>query len=96
VVKNVMEAIGKKGLVSFETDRALRQLVIADSGAGIPESVAGELFSPFFSTKRDGQGIGLTLVKEVLLKHGYPFSLKTVAPGRTEFTIWFGEGGVVN
>ncbi|WP_222431154.1 hypothetical protein [Pedobacter suwonensis] len=45
-----------------------------------------QLFSPFFSTKKDGQGIGLTLVREILLNHGFDFSLKTVRP-ITVFTI---------
>ena len=33
-------------------------------------------FSPFFSTKKDGQGIGLTLVREVLTNHGFHFTLE--------------------
>jgi two-component system, NtrC family, nitrogen regulation sensor histidine kinase NtrY len=87
VIKNALEAIGSNGIVQFSSDG--NKLVIRDTGKGIPPQQEEELFSPFFSTKRDGQGIGLTLVKEILLNHGFSFSLKTVAPGKTEFTIRF-------
>jgi hypothetical protein len=56
---------------------------------GIPDSIADQLFTPFFSSKKDGQGIGLTLIKEILLNHGFEFSLKTISLGRTEFMIRF-------
>jgi two-component system, NtrC family, nitrogen regulation sensor histidine kinase NtrY len=89
VVKNAIEAIEEKGVISFETDLQKRRLVITDTGKGILPEVAENLFSPFFSTKKDGQGIGLTLVKEILINHCFEFSLKTVAAGKTEFAIRF-------
>ncbi len=60
-----------------------------DTCSGISPANGDLLFSPFFSTKKDGQGIGLTLVKEILLNHHFDFSLKTVAPNQTEFVIKF-------
>jgi len=89
VVKNAIEAIGENGVISFETDLQKRRLVITDTGKGILPDVEENLFSPFFSTKKDGQGIGLTLVREILINHGFEFSLKTVAAGKTEFAIRF-------
>ena len=90
IIKNAIEAIEEDGTVSFATDNATRQLTIIDTGKGIADEVAGQLFSPFFSTKKDGQGIGLTLVREILLNHGYEFYLKSFPEGRTEFVIKFG------
>jgi two-component system nitrogen regulation sensor histidine kinase NtrY len=87
IVKNAMEAIGKDGMISFTTTK--NSLVIADNGPGISTEEAAQLFSPFFSTKKDGQGIGLTLVREILINHNFDFSLKTIAERRTEFTIRF-------
>jgi nitrogen fixation/metabolism regulation signal transduction histidine kinase len=89
IVKNAMQAIESNGNIAFSSNPVNKQLIIADSGVGIPVAVADQLFSPFFSTKKDGQGIGLTLVKEVLLNHGFEFSLKTPVAGRTEFLIQF-------
>ncbi|MEP7318823.1 MAG: ATP-binding protein [Panacibacter sp.] len=89
IVKNAIEAIEQNGFITFRLDIAAKQLTITDTGTGIKDEVGDNLFSPFFSTKKEGQGIGLTLVKEILLNHGFIFSLKTVKPQQTEFAIQF-------
>lgn len=89
IVKNATEAVNENGLIKFMLFAAEKKLIIADNGPGISEEHSEQLFSPFFSTKKDGQGIGLTLVREILLNHGYEFSLKTIGPGQTYFTICF-------
>ncbi len=86
IVKNAMEAIELEGSVTLTFDAAKKQLIIADNGKGIAKADTNKLFSPFFSTKKDGQGIGLTLVREILLNHGYEFSLHSEA-GLTSFLI---------
>ena len=89
IVKNAIDAIETTGTIQFILNTVNRKLIISDTGKGIAENDTEQLFSPFFSTKKDGQGIGLTLVREILLNHGYEFSLKTVAPQYTEFSIHF-------
>ena len=86
IIKNAMEAIDARGTIIIRTVNP-RTLIITDTGKGITKENSEFLFSPFFSTKKDGQGVGLTLVKEILLNHGYEFSLKTIQPGETVFTI---------
>lgn len=76
VTKNAIEAIDIEGMVCFRIDKVTNALYIADNGRGLSNGLSEELFSPFFSTKKDGQGIGLTLVKEILLNHGFEFSLR--------------------
>lgn len=87
IVKNAVEAIDGPGKVQFITNAKKKTLIIADTGQGIDPAQSADLFSPFFSTKKDGQGIGLTLVREILIGHGFEFSLKTIEKGRTEFWI---------
>lgn len=87
VVKNAIEAIDEEGVIGFKTLVASRQLIITDNGRGLQEGV-DQLFTPFFSTKKDGQGIGLTLVKEILINHGFEFSLQS-AEGETRFEFIF-------
>jgi len=87
IIKNALESIEENGVVNFTTTAGPKALLITDTGKGIDAPQAEELFSPFYSTKRTGQGIGLTLVKEILLNHRFAFSLRTIAPGRTVFEI---------
>lgn len=89
IIKNAIESIDEKGTITFITKTHPSVLVISDSGKGIGPSISNALFSPFFSTKKDGQGIGLTLIREILSNHQYKFSLQTVEEGRTDFTIVF-------
>lgn len=89
IVKNGIEAIEENGTISFSVNPTVHELRIGDTGNGISAEAASQLFSPFFSTKKDGQGIGLTLVKEILLNHDFRFSLQSVSIGMTEFVIQF-------
>ena len=89
VTKNAIEAIGRDGTIEIRTRRSEGRclLEIIDSGGGIPVEVEAHLFTPFYTTKENGQGIGLTIVQEVLLAHGTDFSLTSVEGGRTSFRV---------
>lgn len=89
IIKNAAESIGCDGSVCIRTTESPVCLEIADTGKGIDKETEAKLFSPFFSTKPDGQGIGLIFIREVLLKHGCTFSLRTYADGWTRFKIHF-------
>ena len=63
---------------------------ITDNGRGISPDVAQNLFTPFFSTKPKGQGIGLLLIRDILTAHHCTFSLLTDPTDHlTRFTIQF-------
>lgn len=89
IFKNAVESIGQEGTVYIRTSAGSPVLEVADTGRGIDKETASKLFSPFFSTKPNGQGIGLMLVHEVLMKHHCTFSLRTGDDGLTRFTIHF-------
>ncbi len=89
IIKNAVESIGEGGDIFIRTSAGPATLEIADTGAGISKEVEAKLFSPFFSTKPNGQGIGLIFIREVLIKHGCTFSLRTYADGLTRFRIRF-------
>ena len=89
VMKNGLEAIGQDGTL---TVRVLRRddvplIEVEDTGPGLSEEVRAHLFTPFFSTKDGGQGIGLTMVQEILAGHGFPFALEAPPGGPTTFTV---------
>jgi two-component system nitrogen regulation sensor histidine kinase NtrY len=87
VVKNAVEAANGDGRVVFQTTLKPRQLLIRDNGKGIPKALEDKIFSPFFTDKNGGQGVGLTLAREILSAHGFAFSLRTEEDGWTEFRI---------
>lgn len=90
IFRNAIDATGRHGAIRISFADGV--LAIADSGPGIAESVRADLFTPFFTTKRDGRGLGLTIVQEILANHGLPFSLENAAGGGAEFRVIFGEG----
>lgn len=90
VIKNAIEAIERNGTIEIVAERGgeLVELAIFDTGNGLSEEIRERLFTPFYTTKSHGQGLGLTLVREILTQHGFGFALESVA-GRTRFRIGF-------
>ncbi|MCI0661883.1 MAG: ATP-binding protein [Acidobacteria bacterium] len=91
ILKNAIEAIGKNGVITIRLgmQKAKNFAEIEDTGCGISDLVRVNLFTPFFSTKEHGQGIGLTLVQEVLDAHEFDFSLESRPGEPTKFRIYF-------
>ena len=89
IIKNSAESIGKKGCITIRTSTSPLMLEIGDTGKGISKETEAMLFTPFFSTKPNGQGIGLIFIREVLMKLNCNFSLRTYPDGITRFRICF-------
>ena len=63
------------------SDRYVR-LIIADNGPGFPEEAITSVFEPFFSTKKEGTGLGLALVRKMVVSnHGRVFARNRSAGG---------------
>jgi two-component system nitrogen regulation sensor histidine kinase NtrY len=95
IVKNALEAIGSKGVITCRLGQQRHRpfVIIEDTGCGLNADTRAHLFTPFFSTKEHGQGIGLTLVQEILDQHGFEFALESKAGEATRFTIWLSGKG---
>jgi len=89
ILKNSIEAIDQQGAIVIRTSDDPLHIRILDNGRGIPENSQSKIFTPFYSEKKNGQGIGLTFIREVLLAHQFTFSLSSNADGWTEFLIRF-------
>ena len=92
VLQNAVDATGGRGRIAIRVcarNGSRPQVVVEDSGPGIAPEAQANLFTPFFSTKPHGQGIGLTLVREVLSGHGFDYSLERPRGEPTRFTITF-------
>jgi nitrogen fixation/metabolism regulation signal transduction histidine kinase len=62
-------------------------LMVSDSGVGIPPKALKEIFVPFYSTKKQGSGIGLSLSKQIITLHGGTIRVTSAPETGTTFTI---------
>lgn len=94
LVVNAMEAVKEKedaritlsGGVS-NNNRAV--LKVADNGTGMPAEVVDKIFIPFFSTKKTGSGIGLSLCKQIMMLHKGNIQVQSVEGEGTVFSLQF-------
>jgi signal transduction histidine kinase len=91
VLKNAVEAIDKDGTITIRLGKTGKKdfVAIEDTGHGVSDEAKRNLFTPFFSTKENGRGIGLTLVQEILTQHKFEFALESKPGQPTRFTIVF-------
>jgi nitrogen fixation/metabolism regulation signal transduction histidine kinase len=89
IIKNAVESIEENGEIIITTEAQPKKLVIADNGKGISKEVEKKIFNPFFSSKPQGQGIGLLFIREVLAQHDVQYSLRTYPDNWTRFIIRF-------
>ena len=69
IIRNAMEAMGRDGVLSIETYEETPEWVIiriSDTGIGIPADQMAKLFSPFFTTKARGVGLGLSITRQMI------------------------------
>lgn len=88
VLKNALEAIADTGKIEVITKGAPTSVFLRNNGAPLTEEQQKNMFTPFFTTKEKGQGIGLTLVRDILHNHNCTFNLQS-KDGLTEFSIIF-------
>ena len=94
LLMNAIDAVGKKrkGRIELrgrmdERGRALVQVV--DNGTGILEEVQEKIFIPFFTTKKHGTGIGLSLSRQIMRLHRGNISVQSIPNKETVFTLRF-------
>lgn len=90
LLKNAMQALEgqTEGRIILRLQQAERLLIeIEDNGPGIPEEIREQIFIPFFTTKAEGSGIGLSLCKQIIRQHDGHLSIRKSRPGQTIFSI---------
>lgn len=95
IVKNAMDAIqetgdGRKGWigVSARRDKRYALISIRDNGKGMERSTINRLFDPFFSTKKEGTGLGLSVSYRIIRNHGGMIRVESTPGEGTEFSIY--------
>ncbi len=93
LIKNSIEAISvkKNGTIhmkAFSSDDGTI-IQVEDNGIGIPGEIVEDIFVPFYTTKENGSGIGLSLSKQIMQNHNGTISVKSVPGKGAEFTLKF-------
>ena len=80
IVKNAIDAMqstdDKVLLLSAKLEYGRVIIRISDSGPGVPDDELDQVFIPFFTTKREGSGIGLSLSRQIMTSHGGEIAIK--------------------
>ena len=91
LVKNAMEAMehSEEKCLEISCKRVLDDavIVIRDHGPGIPADILEKIFVPFFTTKTEGSGIGLSLSRQIIRNHGGQISVQSTTPGGSTFRV---------
>jgi two-component system NtrC family sensor kinase len=84
LVLNAIDATNKGGTIAITAERkgASVEVMVADNGVGIPAEQAKKLFQPYFTTKKQGTGLGLFVIQKIVREHG----------GEVTFTSEEGKG----
>jgi len=89
LVKNAFDAMTSGGTVTLRTDREGGHLVVtvADTGPGMDDATAGQVFEDFFTTKKTGGGFGLAFVRRVAMAHGGEATVETQVGEGARFSL---------
>lgn len=94
LLKNAIQAFDEQQnkrieLTAFSSENGRAVISIKDNGAGIDSEALEKIFIPFFSTKKTGSGIGLSLSKQIMRQHEGNITVKSTLGEGTEFLLRF-------
>lgn len=94
LVVNAMEAVKEREeprivLSAYYANNHRTVIKVADNGIGMPEEVLDKIFIPFFSTKKSGSGIGLSLCKQIMMLHKGNIQVQSIEGEGTAFMMQF-------
>jgi two-component system nitrogen regulation sensor histidine kinase NtrY len=94
LVKNALEANDEsaEGVISVssrkgESDHT--EICVADNGPGIPADIIDQIFVPFFTTRKNGSGIGLSISRQIMRAHGGNLTVHSIPGKETVFCMNF-------
>jgi signal transduction histidine kinase len=88
-VINAEEAMPNGGQIVFQTRPSVSgvELELIDTGVGMDQEVLSRIFRPFFSTRKDGSGLGLPTARRIIEAHGGSIRVESAVGKGTRFTI---------
>lgn len=94
LVKNATQAFNGQihklvELRAYKNEKGRPVIAVKDNGCGIEEEALDKIFIPFFTTKKQGSGIGLSLSRQIMRKHQGTLTVKSLIDEGTEFFLKF-------
>ncbi|MBA1335189.1 MAG: hypothetical protein HPY66_0811 [Firmicutes bacterium] len=93
LVQNAVHAVEGSGWIEIRTlydEQADRVLIeIEDNGVGIPNDCIDKIFKPFYTTKKNGTGLGLFLCRRLVIENGGGIEVDSKPGQGSKFTVWF-------
>ncbi len=90
VIVNAIQSIHNEGVIQIKVEQENKfiRIEINDNGCGIKPEILPKIFSPFFSTKEKGTGLGLALCAKIVEAHGGQIKAESIVGKGTTITIW--------
>jgi len=94
LLKNALEALNGKAdgvirIIVKVANNNRPEITVADNGPGIPEEIMEQVFVPFFTTRENGSGIGLSLSRQIMRLHGGSLQVRSISGKETVFSMIF-------
>lgn len=90
LLRNAAQASGVRGHVTLTVAAGAggaTVIEVEDDGPGVPEALRRDVFLPFFTTRREGTGVGLSLVRQIVVAHGWRIDVDTGGLGGARFRL---------
>ncbi|HAW49628.1 TPA: hypothetical protein DCX16_01555 [bacterium] len=90
LISNAIQAMNEKGKIEIKIEKEgdFVKIEVSDTGPGIPDEIKEKIFEPFFTTKTKGIGLGLSIVKEIVEKHGGYIEVSSTLGKGSSFKIF--------
>jgi two-component system sensor histidine kinase HydH len=89
LVQNAFDAVGEEGRIGvlYKCEDNKLEIIVSDNGRGIPDAERGKIFDLYYTSRKDGTGIGLSITQKIIEQHGGTISCESAMNEGTKFKV---------